>query len=140
MGDESHTVSLGKDRVATSTVDLMIDSTAAKESNPKTVSPEVKMLSGDTSASTPSNGKGLLNVIAKLKYKATPHTKKAYSVSPSRSSNAFSTLSEPEEDVESLILKAQQSRKTIHPRLLGTNGREIEPGGRLELAAPPDLP
>ena len=134
LGDEPHTVSSGKDRVETSTVDLKLDSTTTSESNPKAASPEVKML-----LTTPSNGKGLLNATAKHKYKTTPHTKKAYSVSPSRSSNAFSTLSEPEKDVESLILKAQQSRKTIHPRRLGTSGREIEPGGCPKLTAPLDL-
>ena len=62
-------------------------------------------------------------------YRSTPHTKKGKAISPTKRLNQFSVLNSTDEEVESLILKAQQSRKTVHPRLLGAGGRELEPGG-----------
>ena len=79
----------------------------------------------------------------KAKYRATPYKKGANSSrspSPPRRTNKFSILhSFDDEEVESLINRARQTRKTIHPRLLGTNGRDIEPGGfkESELEPPP---
>ena len=140
LGGDPCSGMVGKDKAATPPVERVFDSTVNLESDQAPASSEGKILIGDNTDTMPSNGKGLLNVAAKHKFKATPHSKKARPTSPSRTSNAFSTLSKLEVDVESLILKAQQSRKTIHPKLLGTSGRDIEPGGRLEQNIPPDRP
>ena len=66
--------------------------------------------------------------------------KKLATRSPTDNSNAFSTLNSFDEEVEMLILKAQQMRKTIHPRLLGTSGRDIKPGGGPALHLPSSTP
>ena len=65
----------------------------------------------------------------KTKYRTTPHAKKGTSSSPPKDLNQFSALHAFDEEVESLIANAQQSRKTVHPCLLGVSGRELELGG-----------
>ena len=67
-----------------------------------------------------------LSTAIKQKYKVTPHSKKGNLNTSTTTSNAFNALSNSDEEVESLIVKAQQSKKTIHPRLLGTSGRELK--------------
>ena len=65
----------------------------------------------------------------KTKYRTTPHAKKGVSSAPPKDLNQFSALHASDEEVEMLIAKAQQSRKTVHLRLLRVSGKEIEPGG-----------
>ena len=71
---------------------------------------------------------------AKPKFRSAPHAKKSISTSPPKCLNQFSALETSDEEVESLIAKAQQSRKTVHPWLLGASGRDLEPGGPQERA------
>ena len=95
------------------------------EATPSTVSPEARTPPIPTSKE--SN---------KAKYRATPHAKKGVATatppSPPRNSNKFATLHSTDEEVESLIIRAQQTRKTIHPRLLGASCRDLELGGLRE--------
>ena len=74
----------------------------------------------------------------KTKYRTTPHAKKGVSSTPPKDLNQFSALHASDEEVETLIAKAQQSRKTVHLRLLRVSGKEIEPGGFWEVT--PDNP
>ena len=84
-------------------------------------------------SSPPQTGNTSAPFARKHKYKVTPHLKKVASGTHSKDSNAFIALNSFDEEVETLIIKAQQMRKTIHPRLLGTSGRELDPGGQPEL-------
>ena len=68
----------------------------------------------------------------KPKYGATPHAKRGKAISPPKRLNQFATLNSTDEEVESLIFKAQQTWKTVHPCLLGASGRDLEPGGLRE--------
>ena len=78
-----------------------------------------------------------LSSATKQKYQATPHLRKGALNSSTTASNVFNALSSSDEEVESLIAKVQQTKKTVHPRLLGTNGRELELAGTPGKAPPP---
>ena len=75
-------------------------------------------------------------VTTKAKYRVTPHAKKggdsAMTSSPLGNSNKFAALHSTDEEVESPIIRAQQTRKIVHPHLLGASGRDLGPGGLKE--------
>ena len=82
-------------------------------------------LDGGEVSTTPVKQAPKHGEISKPVYKATPHARKIATASPNKASNSFAILGSSDEEVESLILKAKQTRKTIHPRLLGTVVRAI---------------
>ena len=90
-------------------------------------SPTIEVDHGQTSdEQRPSS---VLKEYIKPTYRSTPHTKKAMAISPTMRLNQFAVLNSIDEEVESLILKVQQSQKMVHPHLLGVGGRKLEPGG-----------
>ena len=75
---------------------------------------------------------------AKPVYKATPHAHKLATTSPKKGSNSFAILGSSDNEVESLIRKAKQTRKMIHPRLLGTGHSDTDSCELQEFGHPPD--
>ena len=88
--------------------------------------PAMTVLSVGQSPSSSKTSPNKSSQTSKPVYKTTPHTRKGASASSPKGSNTFSVLGSSDEEVESLILKAKQTRKTVHPRLLGTGSHDSD--------------